>query len=76
MDERRGLVFRTDFAENFHGDLKATMGVEVVEMSRQYSEYSKSGNEHPNKAILVTSYAVCTLRVDFVFVSSILDRFR
>ena len=24
MDEHRGLVFRTDFAENFHGDLKVT----------------------------------------------------
>ena len=24
MDECRGLVYRTDFAENLHGDLKAT----------------------------------------------------
>ena len=34
------------------------MGVEVVVVSRQYSEYSKSGKEHPNKVILVTSYVV------------------
>ena len=57
-DECRGLVYRTDFAKILQRLESDKAGVEVVAVSRPYSEYFKSGRNQPNKVIPVTTYVV------------------
>ena len=77
MHERRGLVFQTDFAENFHGDLKVTRRESKLLKCRD----SIASIPNPVRNIWIRQFLwqvmqYRTLRVDFVFVRSILDRFR